>query len=444
MGLLSFRGGVHPPYKKTLTGDKSIKPAGIPDLLSVPLLQHIGAPCEPVVKVGEEVSEGQLIGSSKAFVSAPVHAPVSGKVKKIEHALHPLGMKVPTIFIQPDGSNKKSYMEPLKGYSDNSPDSIDRNALVTRVKEAGIVGMGGATFPTHVKLSPPKDKSIDTLIINGCECEPYLTADHRLMVERPVDIIRGALLIAIAVDAKRIYIAIENNKPDAIQAIKKSSESRGIECVEMATKYPQGAEKMLIKAVIGREVPSGGLPMDVGALVSNVGTAIAVYEAVAFGKPLIERVVTVTGDIVPDPGNFLVKIGTVASFLIEETGGVPENLGKIIMGGPMMGLAQQKLEIPVIKGTSGILLLPTEKPEYTYRPCIKCSFCVQVCPVHLIPSRLSILGEAEEWEKAEEFGVNDCIECGSCTYVCPSKRPIVQLIKTTKVKLREIKAAEGK
>lgn len=444
MGLLSFRGGVHPPYKKALTQSKSIKQAGIPDLLMVPLLQHIGAPCEPTVKVGDEVSEGQMIGNSKAFVSAPVHAPVSGKVKKIEPVLHPLGMKVPAVFIQPDGNENKSYMEPLRGYSENSTESLDRNDLINRVREAGIVGMGGATFPTHVKLSPPKDKPIDTLIINGCECEPYLTADHRLMVERPTDIIRGALLIARAIDAKKIFIAIEDNKPDAVESMRKSSEGTGIECVTLATKYPQGAEKMLIKAVVDREVPSGGLPMDVGTLVSNVGTAVAVYEAVALGKPLIERIVTVTGDIVASPGNFLVKIGTPVTFLIEETGGIPENLGKIVMGGPMMGLAQQTLEVPVIKGTSGILILPREEKEYTYRPCIKCSFCVQVCPVHLIPSRLSILGEAEEWEKAEDFGVNDCIECGSCTYVCPSKRPIVQLIKATKAKLREIKTAEGK
>ena len=296
-----------------------------------------------------------------------------------------------------------------------------------------------------MKFSPPKDKKIDTLILNGCECEPYLTADHRLMLERTTDIILGARMIARILNVDRIIIAIEDNKPDAIEKVRGEASKYGIEVAVTHTKYPQGAEKMLIKAVIDREVPSGGLPMDVGTVVSNVGTAVAVCEAVRDGKPLIERVVTVTGNGVKEPSNFLARIGTPMAHLVEQAGGTTGKLGKIIMGGPMMGLAQPSLDVPVIKGTSGILLLQMENyMKVDYRACIKCSFCVRVCPVHLLPSTLSIIGEAQKWELAEKYGVNDCIECGSCAYVCPSKRPIVQLIKTTKAKLREIKAMEKK
>jgi len=441
MKLFSFQGGVHPAYRKELSGQKEIKEAGIPEQLVVPLSQHIGAPCEPGVAAGDRIKEGQVIGKTVSFVSAPVHSPVSGKVKKIEKSLHPLGQKVLSVIIQPDDEGARDYMKPLG----KNASELDPKDILTRITDAGIVGMGGATFPAHVKFSPPKDKPIDTLIINGCECEPYLTADHRLMVEMPEYIISGAKMIGKVLDVKEIVIAVESNKPDAVEKLEKAGDEGDILCVLTKTKYPQGAEKMLIKAVLNREVPSGGLPMDVGVVVSNVGTALAVCESVRDGKPLIERVVTITGNGVKNPGNFFVKIGTPVKHLIEQAGGTAGNIGKCIMGGPMMGIAQASLDVPVIKGTSGILIM--QEADYMhegYLPCIKCSFCVQVCPVNLLPSKLSVIAEAKRWDLADNYGVNDCIECGCCEYVCPGKRPIIQFIKTAKIKVREIKEREKK
>ena len=439
MKLFSFSGGVHPPYSKELSKDKPIQIAGIPESLVIPLVQHIGTPCEPTVSPGDKVKQGQLIGKAQGFVSAPVHSPVSGTVKKVEKALHPLGQYVSAVSVQSDGQEEKDYLEPMG----DRIEELDPKAIVDRVMNAGIVGLGGATFPAHVKFSPPKEKPIDTFIINGCECEPYLSADHRLMLERAEDIVSGAKMIGKVLRVSRIIIAVEENKPDALQAMNTAIDSRNMISMVTATKYPQGAEKVLIKALLGREVPSGGLPMDVGVVVSNVGTALAVCEAVRDGKPLIDRVVTLTGNGVNAPGNFLVKIGTPTSYLVEHAGGFAGTPGKLIMGGPMMGIAQPSLDVPVIKGTSGILILQEEPFMHEeHLPCIKCSFCVQACPVSLLPSKLSVIAEAKNWKLAEVYGVNDCIECGSCAYVCPSKRPIVQFIKTAKLKLREIKARE--
>ena len=445
----TFRGGVHPPYHKEPAKDKSIRRAPLPDVLVVPLIQHLGAPCKPTVEKGARVREGQVIGRSEAFVSAPIHAPAAGMVKKIEDAPHPFGGTVASVFIEPgagesgegDGGEEagRSFLEPLG----DDPGVLDHQALVKRVGDAGIVGLGGAAFPSHVKYSPPPDKSIDTLIINGCECEPYLAADHRLMLERTGDLALGIRMIARMLQAGRVIVGIEGNKPDAAEALASREGEGGFSTAVTETRYPQGAEKMLIKALTGREVPSGGLPMDVGVVVANVGTAVAVCEAVRDGKPLIERVLTVTGDGVENPGNFLARLGTPVGHLVDLAGGTRATVGKLIMGGPMMGLAQSSFEVPVIKGTSGILLLQ-EQPfmHQGHLPCIKCSRCVQACPTYLLPSMLSIIGEAERWEQAEEYGVFDCIECGCCTYVCPSKRPIVQWVKTTKTKLRKIKARE--
>jgi electron transport complex protein RnfC len=439
MRLFSFKGGVHPLEKKELAEEKPIQAAEIPKTLIVPLVQHIGAPCTPTVETGQTVKEGQIIGTAKAFVTAPVHAPVSGKVKKIEPALHPLGMKALSVTIEAEGEGEREYMPSLG----DDPAKIEVKALIERVQAAGIVGMGVATFPAHVKFSPPKEKRIDTFIINGCECEPYLTADYRVMLERGDDVLLGTLLIAKMLGVERTIIGVEENKPKAVENLRSLAKNGLGDVQVLATKYPQGAEKVLIKALLDREVPSGGLPMDVGVVVSNVGTAVAVCEAVRDGKPLIERVVTVTGNGVRSPGNFLARIGTSLQSLVDQAGGTVGTVGKLIMGGPMMGLAQPSFEIPVIKGTSGILVLQEEPSMYEgYLPCIKCSFCVQACPVHLIPSRLSILAEAQDWKQAEKYGVNDCIECGCCTYVCPAKRPIVQLVKTAKTKLRKLKARE--
>lgn len=438
MRLFSFKGGVHPPEMKELAEEKPIQVAEIPKTIIVPLVQHIGAPCAPTVETGQTVKEGQVIGAAKAFVTAPVHAPIAGKVKKIEPVLHPLGMKALSVILEGDNEGEREFMPPLG----DDPAKIETKALIERVQMAGIVGMGGATFPAHVKFSPPKEKRIDTFILNGCECEPYLTADYRVMLERGEDVLLGTLLIAKMLGVERTIIGVEENKPEAVENLSSLAGSMG-DVQVLATKYPQGAEKVLIKALLDREVPSGGLPMDVGVVVSNVGTAVAVCEAVRDGKPLIERVLTVTGNGVQSPGNFLARIGTPIQSLVDQAGGTVGTVGKLIMGGPMMGLAQSSFEVPVIKGTSGILVLQ-EEPHMreVYQPCIKCSFCVQACPVHLIPSRLSILAEAQDWKQAERYGVNDCIECGSCTYVCPAKRPIVQLVKTTKSKLRKLKARE--
>jgi electron transport complex protein RnfC len=294
-----------------------------------------------------------------------------------------------------------------------------------------------------VKFSPPKDKSIDTFIVNGVECEPYLTADYRVMLERAEDVLLGAKMITKILGAKRTIVAVEDNKPEAIETLKGKLNDGSGDVEVLATKYPQGAEKVLIKALLDREVPSGGLPMDVGVVVSNVGTSLAVCEAVRDGKPLIDRVVTITGNGIKNPGNYLVKIGVMLQSLIDQAGGIVGKVGKLVVGGPMMGIAQPTFDVPVIKGTSGVLLLQEEESmKQEHMPCIKCTFCVQACPVYLLPSRLSIIAEAQNWNLAEQFGVNDCIECGCCTYVCPSKRPIVQWIKTTKMKLRKLKARE--
>lgn len=440
MSLFTFKGGIHPPYKKELAKESPIRTAELPKSLTIPLTQHIGAPCIPVVEAGETVKEGQLLGKGESFVSAPVHASTSGKVKRIEKSLHPLGQPVLSVLLEPDGKEDKAYMEPMG----DAVETLPPEAVKVRVKDAGIVGLGGATFPAHVKFSPPKDKPIDTLILNGCECEPYLTADHRTMIERAPDMLLGARMIGRVLGVKKIVVAVENNKTDAIEICRKSPHAGGIEFAVTATKYPQGGEKMLIKAVLHREVPSGGLPMDVGVVVSNVGTAVAVCEAVRDGKPLIERVLTVTGNAAKSPGNWLVKIGTPIGDVIEQSGGTTGTVGKLIAGGPMMGIVQASYDVPVIKGTSGILLLREEEYMKTgHLPCIKCSFCVQACPTGLLPSRLSMLAEAGAWEKMEEYGVNDCIECGSCAYVCPSKRPIVQLVKTAKIMVREITKREN-
>jgi electron transport complex protein RnfC len=439
MRISTFRGGVHPPYMKQLAMKSEIQRAVVPEKLTVPLVQHIGAPCGPTVEVGQSVKEGQVIGETHAFVTSPVHSPVSGKVKRIEKTLHPLGFNTPSIIIETNEEGLKDYMKPLGA----EPDKIDIKLMLERIQKAGIVGLGGATFPAHVKFSPPKDKSIDTFIVNGVECEPYLTADYRVMLERAEDVLLGAKMIAKILGVKRTIVAVEDNKPEAIENLKGKVKDGSGDVELLATKYPQGAEKVLIKALLDREVPSGGLPMDVGVVVSNVGTSLAVCEAVRDGKPLIDRVVTITGNGVKNPGNYLVKIGVMLRSLIDQAGGIVGKVGKLVIGGPMMGIAQPTFDVPVIKGTSGVLLLQEEKyMKQEHMPCIKCTFCVQSCPVYLIPSRLSIIAEAQNWKLAEQYGVNDCIECGCCTYVCPSKRPIVQWIKTTKMKLRKLKARE--
>lgn len=432
---LTFKGGIHPPHHKTHTENKAIEVTPVPKEVVIPLAQHIGAPCEPVVKVGDYVKVGQLIGESKAFVSSPIHSSVSGTVKKIEKRPSPGGARVNSIVITTDGEQAIHESVASKGKLED----LTADEIKNIIKNSGVTGMGGAGFPTHVKLSPPADKMIDLLIINGAECEPFLTSDHRVMLEMPEKIINGTRAVMKALSVDKAVIGIENNKPDAIKVIKEAvKEAPEITVAELQTKYPQGGEKSLIYAVSKKEVPSGGLPMDVGVVVQNIGTVVAISNAIETGMPLIERVVTVTGSAVREPKNLLVKIGTSFKDVIEYCGGYSEELGKLINGGPMMGIAQYTDEVPIIKGTSGILVLNKKdavRPDPTN--CIRCAKCIVYCPCGLQPliiSKNSLMGRFEE---AERYNALDCIECGVCSFVCPSKRPLVDSIRMAKKEIIE-------
>ncbi len=435
MGLGTFKRGVHPDYNKEWTAAKQVQKAALPKTVVIPLSQHAGAPCESLVKKGEVVAEGQKIGDVKAFVSAPVHASISGKVKEIEAHPHPSGAKALSIVIEGDGT-EKDWED--KGSVDLG--SISPEAIREAIREAGIVGMGGAGFPTSVKLMPPKERPIDTVILNGCECEPFLTADHRIMVEEPGKVIWGLKAIMRATGAGNGIIGIEENKPDAIEALKaKISGPDSIRVVMLETKYPQGAEKMLIEAAIKRKVPVGKLPLDVGVVVNNVGTAAAVYDALCLKKPLIERIVTVSGNGVGEPKNLRVRIGTSFEEVLSQCNGIEAGTEyEVINGGPMMGIAQTNLAVPVIKGTSGITVLSAKriKPS-VYEACIRCASCVEACPMGLMPYRLGDYGKAYRTAEFKDWDGLACIECGCCSYVCPSKRPLVQWIRLGKLKVRE-------
>jgi electron transport complex protein RnfC len=428
MRVRSFKGGVHAPDHKEQTKDKAIEVLGPPPRVVIPLHQHTGAPCEPLVKEGDTVVLGQKIGESKSFVSAPVHASIAGKVAAIQPLPHPALPKLVlsvVIEAEPEAGPAVSRDWPLDG----GWESLTAEEVKARIREAGVVGLGGAAFPTHVKISPPAGKTVDVLIVNGVECEPYLTNDHRLMLERGEEILAGARVLQKVLGVKRVIVGIEANKMDAIRTLSGLAGGSGIEIARLKVKYPQGAEKQLIKALLNREVPSGGLPFDVGVVVQNVGTALAVYEAVARGKPLIERVLTVGGDGVKEPRNLLVRIGTSFARVLEACGGIEaDGETKVIMGGPMMGIAQYSLEVPVVKGTSGILVFRRGHLEKE-TPCIKCGRCVEVCPMGLMPVRIADYAEKDNFTMCAEYGVKDCIECGACAYVCDTKRPIVHWVK---------------
>lgn len=434
--IKTFRQGVHPPEHKKLSKDKRIERIPLPPRVIIPLSQHTGTPCTPLVKKKDKVEEGQKIGDSDAFISCPIHSSIYGEVVSVERMPHPTLGEADAIVIEGDGRERKDWTSQEIDLSSLSPDEIRK-----KVRDAGIAGMGGAAFPTHVKLTPPPEKSIDTVILNGCECEPYLTADYRIMIERTEEVLFGLKLIMKTTGAKKGFIGIENNKKDVISLMKKMLKNEdNMKVVSLRTKYPQGGEKMLIKAILRREVPSGGLPLDVGVVVQNVGTAVAITEAVRAGKPLIERVVTVTGSGVSKPSNLMVPIGTPLRYVLEQCG-FNEDSQIIITGGPMMGIAQYSLDSPVIKGTSGILvMLETEVTLDQEQPCVRCARCVDHCPMGLLPTIFVKLIKAERWENLEEFNIMDCIECGCCAYVCPSKIPIVQLIKWGKAEFRKVKS----
>jgi electron transport complex protein RnfC len=428
-----FKGGVHPNDSKALTSHKPIKQAPLLDSYKVIMHQNIGAPPQLLVKKGDEVKKGSLLAKAGGFVSVPLHAPTSGTVKAIDKVPGPTGISVPCIEITADGKDEwGSPFEPIADWK-----STDPAELKQRVWDAGIVGMGGAGFPAHVKLSPPEGKKIDTLILNGAECEPYLTADHRLMLENAEDVVLGAAITARILGLDNAVIGIENNKPDAIEELNKVAAKYNVKIQGLPVNYPQGAEKQLIYAITGREVPVGKLPMDVGCVVQNVASAAAIADAVVRGIPSIERVTTVTGKPVVDPGNWKVRIGTPISKVLELAGGISEQPAKLLLGGPMMGIAQSSLGVTVMKNTSGVLLIANDEvSQYTSEPCIRCGRCVECCPMQILPATISQAVENKRFDWAEKLNVMACIECGSCSYSCPSHRPLNQQFKRAKVEIQ--------
>lgn len=428
-------GGVHPAENK-LSAASPIREAALPKQAVFSMFQHIGAPAKPIVKKGDVVKVGTMIAEAGGFVSAPVHSSVSGTVSKVDVVIDASGTRRQAIFVDVDGDEWEPAIDrspELVRLSDRP--ELDAATIINKVKEAGIVGLGGATFPCHVKLSPPPGSKAECVIINAVECEPYLTADHRLMLEHPEEILVGVSLIMKAVSVEKGYIGIENNKPDAIRLMTEKAQAYpNIEIVPLKVKYPQGGEKQLIDAVIGRQVPAPpAIPISVGAVVQNVGTAFAIYQAVMKNKPLVDRVITVTGKSVSSPSNLLARLGTPFQQLIDECGGLPEDTGKIIGGGPMMGKALLNLDVPMTKGSSGLLIMRQDEARRAEPdPCIRCAKCVSACPMGLEPYLLATLSDKQEWEMAEGNDVVSCIECGSCQFTCPSRRPLLDNIRVGK------------
>jgi electron transport complex protein RnfC len=428
-------GGVHPAENK-LSAAEPIKVAELPKQVVLPLSQHIGAPAKAIVKKGDEVKVGTMIAEAGGFVSAPIFSSVSGKVAKVDAVIDASGYRKPAVFIDVEGDEwEESIDRGDKLVTLNDCPDLTPEEIVNRIKAAGVVGMGGACFPCHVKLCPPPGTKAECVIINAVECEPYLTADHRLMLEKADEILVGVSLIMKAVGVTKGYIGIENNKPDAIQLMtEKAKAFQGIEIVPLKVKYPQGGEKQLINAVIGREVPAPpAIPINVGAVVQNVGTAYAIYEAVMKRKPLFERIVTVTGKSLAHPGNFRVRMGTSIGQLIDACGGLPTDTGKVIGGGPMMGKALVNTDVPVCKGTSGVLLMNDKEAKRTEpKPCIRCAKCVSACPMGLEPFLLATASSMQKWDLVEAEQITSCIECGSCQFTCPSYRPLLDNIRLGK------------
>ena len=442
----TFKRGIHPKEQKQFTENVPIEvllPVAGSEVV-YPLLQHLGEPCKPLVEKGQKVLLGEKIGDSDAFFCAPVHTSVSGVVKDIRPHMTVVGTIVDSIIIENDGELTEHESIKLR----DSFDDLSREQILAIIREAGIVGLGGAGFPTHVKLSPPPGKKIDTIILNGCECEPYLTTDNRIMIEEAKPIVTGLqIVLKVLREAKdavpvKGVIAIEDNKPEAIEALKKASAGiPDIEVVVVKTKYPQGAEKQLIYAVTKREVPSGGLPMDVGCIVNNVDTIIAIHRSILRGRPLMRKVVTLTGGAIAKPGNYKARIGTKLGDLVEQAGGFKAEPRKIVVGGPMMGTAIFDIDVPIVKTTAGVLFL-TEEEAYIppEQKCIRCAACVEHCPAGLIPTELSADILKEDGEAFVEHNGLDCIECGSCSYICPAKKRLAQAIRT----IRRIELAKLK
>ncbi len=428
----AFRGGIHPRYFRELTRDKPLREAKLPEKVVIPLSQHIGAPAEALVKPGDAVKVGTLIGQSSKFISASVHSSLSGRVTAIENRPHPVLGDAMAVVIEGDGKNEHEI------FSSRDPEHVSSEEVKKLIINAGIVGLGGAAFPAHVKLFLPRGKKVDTFILNGAECEPYLTGDYRIMVEKTKEVIGGLRIIKRILNTEKAYVGIEKDKTEAIRVMKEAlTNEKNIIVIPLTVKYPQGGEKQLIKTILNREIPGGGLPMDAGCMVSNVGTALSVYEAVTFGRPLYRRVVTVTGTMIKNPVNLLARIGTRIGDLIEECGGVTGNCAKVITGGPMMGPAQYSLDVPVIKGTTGILCLGGKEISlHEELPCIHCARCVDVCPMGLLPTEMRKQIKAGRCEELQNYNLSDCLECGCCEYVCPAHIPLVHLFKLGKSEIQ--------
>ncbi len=429
------KGGIHPAENK-LSAGCAIREAQLPKQAVFSMFQHIGAPAKPVVAKGDMVKVGTLLAEAGGFVSAPIHSSVSGKVSKIDNVIDAGGTRRQAIIVDVEGDEWEPGIDRSTALvTPAERPELDAKTIVEKIKQAGIVGLGGATFPTHVKLTPPPGTKAEFVIINAVECEPYLTADHSLMLEHADEILVGVQLIMKAVDVRQAFIGIESNKPDAIALMtERAGQYEGIEVVPLKVKYPQGGEKQLIEAVIGREVPAPpAIPINVGAVVQNVGTAFAIYQAVMKNRPLIDRVITVTGKEVKQPSNLLARLGTPFSRLIDECGGLPEDTGKVIGGGPMMGKALLSLDVPMTKGSSGLLLMSKAEAKRTEpQDCIRCAKCVSVCAMGLEPYLLSKLSTMGDWERAEQEDIVSCIECGSCQFTCPSHRPLLDAIRVGK------------
>ncbi|HOJ33462.1 MAG TPA: electron transport complex subunit RsxC [Candidatus Hydrogenedentes bacterium] len=448
-GVKTFPRGIHPPEFKEMTEDKPIRRLAFPPELIIPLSQHTGAPAKPIVREGQEVVRGEPIAEPSGFVSVPMHAPATGVIEKIGLARDARGTMSPAIFLK---AYPGATQEVLYG-KDVNVDALSREELIKAVQSTGVVGLGGAAFPTHVKLAVPEGKSVDTVIANGCECEPYLTTDYRVMLEYPADIIKGLQIIMKAMGVQRGIIGVEDNKLKAVEALTPHLPADGSISVQVCkTKYPQGAEKMLVKALLGREVPSGGLPIDCGAAVFNVATLAQIGELLPRGQGLIERVITITGPGVTRPGNFMTALGTPLRYVLDFCGYKGDDLAEVILGGPMMGVSIGTVDIPITKGITGVLVMTRDAlpsaladlatDETRALPCIRCASCVKACPMGLNPSALGALGRKGEYEDmAKHYHLFDCFECGSCSYVCPSSIPLVQYFRIAKAVVRQKQAA---
>lgn len=441
-GRKSFPHGVHPPESKDATRALPIRQFAFAPLLVVPLSQHLGKPAVPLVDEGQEVVRGQPIGRPDGFMSVAMHAPVSGTIRSVHPAPSASGHMVPSVFLEPFPGSTQEVAE-------GTPCDVEtatREEILAAIQEAGIVGLGGAAFPTHVKLSVPEGHHVDTVIVNGVECEPYLTTDHRVMLEQQDDLFHGLRYVLKVTGAERAIIGVEANKPDAAESLRAALPSDLPVTVEvLEVKYPQGAEKMLIDALLGRQVPSGGLPFEVHALCINVATTAEIGRLLPHGRGIQERVITITGPAVKDKGNYRIPIGTPLRFILD-TVGVSDDLSRVFMGGPMMGPAVASLDVPVLKGTSGVVAITTAESRSTTEareyPCIRCAYCVDACPLFLDPSRLGLLAKNREYDRmAAEHHLMDCFECGCCSFVCPSHIPLVQLFRVAKRAVRKAKAA---